>query len=571
MAVRSGGLARSRRRRRRHWLRALEGRWHLPVCGTMLCEVPRVAALQHLIRCLQVLVLSGFRRIEIVDLDTIDVSNLNRQFLFRRDHVGQSKAAVAAKAVHKFNQDVDVTPHHGNIKDPRFGVAYMKTFDVIFNALDNIDARRHVNRICIAAERPLVDGGTSGYLGQVTTIQKGKTACYDCTPKPQPKGFPVCTIRSTPDKPIHCIVWGKHMFNLLFGVKDDDNSVAEVDREMDAAALVRKLFVDEINKLRGMEDLWKARKPPTPLDIDGKLKGAIVEEAPARSSLDDRTVWDVQLQVQVFMSRYRELAGRAAKDGVLSWDKDDDAAMDFVLCASNLRSIVFAIEMQTSFKCKQMAGNIIPAIATTNAIISGYMVLEAFKVIDQRLADCRAIYKTKSEPCGKKVKKMLVPGMLEDPNPKCPVCSGGSTTYLTVNTNKTSLDLLLRRVLKQELGLNEPILDTGENTIECMRFDDPTEQREFEERLKQKLSHPSVGLVDGTIVTVEDESQELKNMKIHITHNDEMDPESETAKVEWYLLSRGAPAPEPKVMAHDGGGSGASVHADQDDDDDCFM
>ena len=225
-----------------------------------------------------------------------------------------------------------------------------------------------------------------GYLGQVATIFKGKTACYDCQPKATPKGFPVCTIRSTPDKPIHCIVWAKHLFNLLFGVKDDENAVTEVDVTMNAADMVRKLFVDDINKLVGMEDLWKTRKPPIPLDLDGALKEALEKDSPARDSLDDRTVWGLGLQVQVLIARYRELQKRGM-GGALSWDKDDDDAMDFVLCASNLRSNAFGIEMQHSFRCKQMAGNIIPAIATTNAIISGYMVFEAFKVLDQRYSD----------------------------------------------------------------------------------------------------------------------------------------------------------------------------------------
>lgn len=237
----------------------------------------------------------------------------------------------------------------------------------------------------MAAERPLVDGGTSGYLGQVVTMFKGKTACYDCTPKPAPKGFAVCTIRSTPEKPIHCVVWAKHLFNLLFGVKDDENAVTEVDSSMDAAQVVRKLFFDDIKSLAAKEDVWKTagRKPPSPVDLDGSLAAALTSEAPPRDTLEDRSVWGLQVQVQVLMSRYRELVQRA-QTGSLSWDKDDDAAMDFVLCASNLRASNFSIEMQTSFDCKKMAGNIIAAIATTNAIISGYMVLEAFKIVDQR-------------------------------------------------------------------------------------------------------------------------------------------------------------------------------------------
>jgi len=121
---------------------------------------------------------------------------------------------------------------------------------VVFNALDNIEARRHVNRICVHMEKPLIDGGTQGYDGQVCTIVKGKSACYDCEPKPAPKGFPVCTIRSTPDKPIHCIVWAKHLFGLLFGDKDDPsaeaNAVTDASGDMTGPELLKKLYIDDI-------------------------------------------------------------------------------------------------------------------------------------------------------------------------------------------------------------------------------------------------------------------------------------------------------------------------------------
>lgn len=78
--------------------------------------------------------------------------------------------------------------------------------------------------MCLAANVPLVESGTAGYLGQVTIIQKDKTECFDCQPKETPKTFPVCTIRSTPSTPIHCIVWAKsYLFGLLFGNAEDDD------------------------------------------------------------------------------------------------------------------------------------------------------------------------------------------------------------------------------------------------------------------------------------------------------------------------------------------------------------
>lgn len=55
----------------------------------------------------------------------------------------------------------------GNVKEPRFGVDFFRRFDCVLNGLDNLEARRHINRLCLAAGVPLVESGTAGYLGQV--------------------------------------------------------------------------------------------------------------------------------------------------------------------------------------------------------------------------------------------------------------------------------------------------------------------------------------------------------------------------------------------------------------------
>ncbi|KAJ1931791.1 E1 ubiquitin-activating protein uba2, partial [Linderina pennispora] len=153
------------------------------------------------------LCMSGFRNIEVVDLDTIDLSNLNRQFLFQRKHIKRPKAEVAVQAISAFNPGINAHAQQANITDPQFDVDWFRQFDLVLNALDNLEARRHVNIQCLAANVPLIESGTAGYLGHSTVIKGGETECFDCQAKPvEQKTFPVCTIRSTPSSPIHCIV-----------------------------------------------------------------------------------------------------------------------------------------------------------------------------------------------------------------------------------------------------------------------------------------------------------------------------------------------------------------------------
>ncbi|KAF5364889.1 hypothetical protein D9758_008104 [Tetrapyrgos nigripes] len=405
------------------------------------------------------IVLTGFGSITLLDLDTIDLSNLNRQFLFRKKDVKQSKALVAAQTAAPFNPNVKITPIYANIKEPQFDVQWFSEFDIVLDALDNLDARRHVNMMCMAAQVPLVESGTAGYLGQVQPLVKDLTECFDCIPKPTPKTFPVCTIRSTPSQPIHCIVWSKsYLMGQLFG--EDEDATGELDeaekqgenaqeiatlrKEAQAFSAVRqalrsssskdsaakmafqKVFDSDICNLLSMADMWRHRAPPTPLNFDQIMDGSFVmkrvvpapepsanghpphgaapvlvngqsgksgsnskaessgssnsgaEGSNSKVALKDQKKLTLKENLELFVSSTNRLAARLqAGEETISFDKDDDDTLDFVTASSNLRSAAYGIEEKTRWEVKEMAGNIIPAIATTNAIVSGLIVLQA--------------------------------------------------------------------------------------------------------------------------------------------------------------------------------------------------
>uniref|UniRef100_A0A671T4A9 NEDD8-activating enzyme E1 catalytic subunit n=1 Tax=Sinocyclocheilus anshuiensis TaxID=1608454 RepID=A0A671T4A9_9TELE len=159
----------------------------------------------------------GFRHIHVVDMDTIDISNLNRQFLFRPKDVGRPKAEVAADFVNDRVLGCNVVPHFKKIQD--LDETFYRQFHVVVCGLDSVVARRWMNGMLLSlliyedsvldpsSIIPLIDGGTEGFKGNARVILPGMTACIDCTLELYPPqiNFPMCTIASMPRLPEHCV------------------------------------------------------------------------------------------------------------------------------------------------------------------------------------------------------------------------------------------------------------------------------------------------------------------------------------------------------------------------------
>lgn len=503
------------------------------------------------------LVLTGFKNIEVIDLDTIDVSNLNRQFLFQKKHVGKSKAQVAKESALQFCPTANITAYHDSIMNPDYNVEFFRKFMLVMNALDNRAARNHVNRMCLAADIPLIESGTAGYLGQVTVIKKGLTECYECQPKPTQKTFPGCTIRNTPSEPIHCIVWAKYLFNQLFGEEDADQEVSPDTADPEAAwkpeeaaaratasekdgdikrvstkdwarstgydpvKLFNKLFKDDIMYLLTMDKLWKKRKAPTPLDWQQLENSVCPQEESPGSGLKDQQVLGVWGYCQLFQHSVETLRTQLQEKGdgaELVWDKDDPPAMDFVTAAANLRMHIFSMNMKSRFDVKSMAGNIIPAIATTNAVIAGLIVLEGLKILSGEVESCRTIFLNK---CPNLRKKLLVPCILDPPSANCYVCASKPEVTVKLNVHKTMVLSLQDRILKERFGMVAPDvqIEDGKGTILIS-----SEEGETEANNSKFLA--DFGIRNGSRLQADDFLQDY-TLLVNVLHTEELERDVE--------------------------------------------
>jgi molybdopterin/thiamine biosynthesis adenylyltransferase len=126
------------------------------------------------------LALLGFSRIVIVDLDSIDATNLSRSILYRAADVGRPKAEVAAEAVRNIFPQAEVHAITGDVVHG-LGLGLFGWADLVLAGLDNREARLWINRACWKMNKPWIDGAIEGINGVARVFLPGAPPCYECT------------------------------------------------------------------------------------------------------------------------------------------------------------------------------------------------------------------------------------------------------------------------------------------------------------------------------------------------------------------------------------------------------
>jgi len=125
------------------------------------------------------LVAAGIKELTILDNDTLSISNLQRQILYKESQIGREKVIAAKESLSTLNSEVEINTYNEYV-DENSIVKYIEIKDFIVDCSDNFKTKFLVNEVAVNFGIKAVIAGIKDFFGQIITINPKKTACYEC-------------------------------------------------------------------------------------------------------------------------------------------------------------------------------------------------------------------------------------------------------------------------------------------------------------------------------------------------------------------------------------------------------
>lgn len=275
--------------------------------------------------------------ITVTDMDRIEVSNLNRQFLFRREHVGKPKSSTAGQMVQAMNPEVKVRALETRVGIDTENVLtdeFWERQDVIINALDNVPSRLYVDSKCVWHLRPLLESGTLGTKGNVQVIVPKMTESYGDARDPPEEAIPLCTLRHFPNQIEHTIEWARDLFQGTFN--DAVMEAKKIMKDPESAFKVMSLQGNANKKRETLERIHSLFKCVTP---QPSFKECVTLAVEKFNELYNQEI--AQLLYNFPVDHVTEngtlfWSGPKRPPHVIQFDVNDSLHMDFVVATANL-------------------------------------------------------------------------------------------------------------------------------------------------------------------------------------------------------------------------------------------
>jgi len=124
---------------------------------------------------------AGVGHLTLVDDDTVELTNLQRQIVHRCKNIGENKVDSARTNLLEINPDINITTFAERL-DEKSLQQQIKLADVVLDACDNFETRFLINKVCVAQKKPLVSGAAIQFEGQVCVFDSRQpdSPCYSC-------------------------------------------------------------------------------------------------------------------------------------------------------------------------------------------------------------------------------------------------------------------------------------------------------------------------------------------------------------------------------------------------------